>query len=412
MSATFKEIELDKSNIIKGIVGKQKLPKMVNVKQQFLDNSLDNIPLTIRHEIENLHLQDKLKEGMSIAVTAGSRGINNIPLIIKTVCQYLDDMKCKPFIMPAMGSHGGATAEGQLEILEGLGITEASMGFPICSSLDTEVIGHTKEGKPVYFSSDALRADGIVVVGRIKPHTAFQGAYESGLVKMVVVGLGKQRGAESCHSEGFGAMDVNIETYAKIILKKVNIIMGLGIIENAYDRVCEIKALHKDQILTEEPQLLLKAKSLMPKILIDEFDILIVDQIGKNFSGDGADPNISGSFATPYVQGGPRYERYIILDLSEETHGNASGLGMADFSTKRAFLKIDLDASYPNGLTSRVVSGVKIPMILQTDKLAIQAAIFCLTAKHKENPRIVRITNTSHIDIIQISESLIPIVKK
>lgn len=412
MMQSIERVEIDRSGIIKEMVGDQNIPRMVTVRQKFSDAALSNVEDAIIAELESLQLRDSLKPGMSIAVTAGSRGIDQIDVVVKTVCAYLQKIECKPFIIPAMGSHGGATAVGQLQILESLGVTESTMGVPIISSLDTEIIGYTDDGIPVHFSTDALKADGVAVVGRIKPHTAFSGPYESGLVKMMAIGLGKQQGAESCHSEGFGSMAENIKKFASIVLDKVNILLGLGVIENAYDTICEVKAVHGNQIFEQEPALLLKAKSLMPRILIDEFDLLIVDQIGKNFSGDGADPHISGTFATPYVEGGPTFERYVILDLSDETHGNASGLGMADFTTKRALLKVDFDASYPNCLTSRVVSGIKIPMVLNTDMLAIQAALFCLTGPHKNNPRIVRISNTSHIGTIQISESLLPIAEE
>ncbi|MBP7494754.1 MAG: DUF2088 domain-containing protein, partial [Spirochaetales bacterium] len=323
------------------------------------------------------------------------------------IVKQIQKLGGKPFIFPAMGSHGGATAEGQREMLEGYGITEKTMGVPIKSSMETVVIGHTPEGKPVYIDKNAAEADGVVVVGRIKPHTAFRGTWESGLLKMMVIGMGKQKGAESCHDEGFGRMAHNVEVYADVIMSKANILFGVGIVENAFDNTCLIEAILPDHFKKREAELLKIARELMPKILIPKFDILIVDQIGKNFSGDGADPNITGTYCTPYATGGPEFQRYVILDLSDETHGNAIGIGMADFTTKRAFDKTDFDATYPNALTSTVVSGVKMPMVLKSDREAIQAALFCCTGIDKSKPKIVRIKNSSHIDTIMVSEALI-----
>jgi hypothetical protein len=306
-----------------------------------------------------------------------------------------------------MGSHGGATAEGQREVLAGYNVTEKTMGVPIRSSMETVIIGHTPEGNSVYLDKIASQADGIIVVGRIKPHTAFRGTYESGLMKMMVIGMGKQKGAESCHMEGFGRMAHNVETYADIILSNARILLGIGIIENAFDNTCKITAIPKNEIKERERDLLREAKRLMPRILFPKFDILVIDQIGKNFSGDGADPNISATYCTPYASGGPEFQRYVILDLSEETHGNAIGIGMADFATKRVYDKTDFGMTYPNALTCTVVSGVRMPMILRNDRLALQAAIFCCTGIDKTKPRIVRIMNTSHIETLWISEPLV-----
>jgi hypothetical protein len=380
---------------------------MARVKQTFEDNALKDIPGVIAQEFQKPEIAGRIKPGMSIAITSGSRGVAHIAEITKEIVKQIQKLGGKPFIFPAMGSHGGATAEGQREMLEGYGITEKTMGVPIKSSMETVVIGHTPEGKPVYIDKNAAEADGVVVVGRIKPHTAFRGTWESGLLKMMVIGMGKQKGAESCHDEGFGRMAHNIEVYADVIMSKTNILFGVGIVENAFDNTCLIEAILPDHFKKREAELLKIARELMPKILIPKFDILIVDQIGKNFSGDGADPNITGTYCTPYATGGPEFQRYVILDLSDETHGNAIGIGMADFTTKRAFDKTDFDATYPNALTSTVVSGVKMPMVLKSDREAIQAALFCCTGIDKLKPKIVRIKNSSHIDMIMVSEALI-----
>jgi hypothetical protein len=277
--------------------------------------------------------------------------------------------------------------------------------------MDTVIIGSSAEGKPVYIDKYANEADGILPVARIKPHTAFRNKYESGLLKMLVIGMGKQMGAESCHNDGWEKMARNIEAYADLIIAKKNILFGIALVENAFDNTCIIESVPAAQFKEREEQLLVTAKSLMPKIYLPKFDILIIDQIGKNFSGDGADPNVSATFATPYASGGPEFQKYIILDISDESHGSAIGIGMADFSTKRAFDKIDFDATYPNNLTSVVTFNSDVPMILKNDRTALQAAIHCCIDIDRSRPKIVRIKNTSHIEEIMVSEALLEEVK-
>jgi hypothetical protein len=412
MSERLRDSTWDRHGVIGGIIGSTPLPKMARIEQKFVDNGLKDIPGTIAKEFARKEIASTIKPGMSVAITAGSRGVANIAVILKEIVEQVKKLGGKPFIFPAMGSHGGATAEGQLEVLASYGVTEKTMGAPIKSSMETIVIGHTQEGKPVYLDKNASQADGILVVGRVKPHTAFRGKYESGLMKMMVIGMGKQKGAQSCHDEGFGKMAYYVEHFGDVHLANTKILFGIAIIENSFDQTCKIEAVEKAKIKEREPVLLDEAKSLMPKILIPKFDILVIDQIGKNFSGDGADPNVSATYCTPYASGGPEFQRYVILDLSDETHGNGIGLGLADFTTKRAFDKFDFDASYPNGLTSTVVSGVRIPVVLKSDKLALQASVFVCTGIDKKKPKIVRIKNTSHIEEIWISEALMDEARK
>ncbi|MCL2374297.1 MAG: hypothetical protein FWC65_03540, partial [Treponema sp.] len=232
------------------------------------------------------------------------------------------------------------------------------------------------------------------------------------LLKMLAIGMGKQKGAEGCHDEGFGRMAHNVEAYADVILAKTKVLFGIAIVENAFDATCHVESILAAKFKEREADLLVKAKEWLPKIYIPKFDILIVDQIGKNFSGDGADPNITASYCTPYASGGPEWQRYVILDLSAETHGNAIGIGMADFTTKRAFDKMDFDATYPNGFTSTVVSMGRVPVVLKNDEQAMKSAIFVCTNIDKSKPKIVRIKNTSHIEEIIISEALVDEVKK
>ncbi len=396
----------DRHGVIASILHPVPLPRMGIVRQRFPDNGIDDIASAVREQFSRSEIAACIKPGMSIAITVGSRGIANLTEIIREIVGNVRRLGGEPFIVPAMGSHGGATAEGQKEMVEALGASEASVGAPIRATMETEVVGHTDSGTPVHVDKFAAHAHGILVVGRVKPHTAFRGPYESGLMKMLAIGLGKQRGAEICHAQGFGKMAENVPAFGRVILQNTNVLFGVAVLENAFDDTCVIEAVPRNEIEGREPDLLVKARELMPRILFPEFDVLIVDRIGKNFSGDGADPNITGTYCTPYAEGGPRFQRYVILDASEETHGNSLGVGMADFTTKRLFDKTDFDAGYPNALTSRVVKTVKMPMVLTNDRLAIQAAVFTSVDVVPERARIVRIPNTSHVDVIAISEAL------
>lgn len=406
MSKIYRDSQWDKKGVLDEMLSPIALPKMAGVKQVFDDTCIKDIPAAVRKEFDRAEIAETIKPGASIALTAGSRGIANIALITKEIAANVKRLGGKPFVVPAMGSHGGATAEGQREMIESFGITEDYIEAPIRSSMETTYIGDNADGKPVRIDSYAAAADGIIVAGRVKPHTAFRGNYESGLYKMMTIGLGKQKGAEICHAEGFGNMAHNVVAFAEIIMEKAPVLFGLSIIENAYDETVFIEAVQKEEIRKKEPELLNKARALMPKIHFEDIDIMIIDRIGKNFSGDGMDPNITGAFSTPYADGGADAKRYVVLDLSDETHGNAMGAGMADFSTKRLFDKIDFDAAYPNAITCTVVKGAKIPVILRSDKLALQAAIYTSVGINKEHPRIVRIPNSSHIQHIEISEAL------
>lgn len=397
----------DRHGVIAGMLDAVPLPRMAKIQQIFADISVKDIPAAIDNEFSKPEIACRIRPGMNIAIAVGSRGIANLAVIVRSVVRNVKACGGNPFIFPAMGSHGGATAEGQAEVLKSYDITEEHMGAPIRSSMETVIIGHTENSKPVYVDRNAANADGIVLVGRVKPHTAFRGPFESGLTKMAVIGLGKQKGAESCHQDGFGNMAKNIELFGNVILEKAQILFGVAIVENAFDNTGKIEAVPKEKIKTREPELLEEARHLMPRIMLEHFDILVVDQIGKNFSGDGADPNISGTYCTPFASGGPEFQRYVILDMSDESHGNATGMGMADFTTSRLYDKIDFDASYPNALTSTVVSGVRMPLVLKNDRMALQAAVFTAVGIDKLRPKMVRIRNTSHIEQIWVSEALL-----
>lgn len=391
------------------------LPRMFRVRQTFPRPVLkpEEIPGAVRAEMSRELFVNKLKPGMSIAITAGSRGIANVALITRSIVEFCKERGTHPFIVPAMGSHGGATAEGQLEILAGYGITEETMGCEIRSSMETVYLGMSGSGRPVYMDKNASQADGIIISCRLKPHNAFRGNVESGPCKMMAVGLGKQKGAENVHADGMGKIAEHIPSMAKVFLEKAPILFAIPSIENAYDETCKIVAIDTPHMIEEEAEWLKYAFANMPSLLVKEADVLVVDEIGKNYSGTGVDPNIAGTFSTEYAHGGLKVQRTCFLDLSEASHGNALGVGLANCITARLFNKIDMDAMYPNIVTNTVFKSGMIPFVVPTDKEAIQLCIRTTNGVDR-NPgkvRVVRISNTSHIGTVMLSESYYDAVK-
>ncbi|MDI3529293.1 MAG: hypothetical protein PWQ23_1112 [Thermoanaerobacter sp.] len=395
----FKEIEK--------ILSEVKIPKFLKVRQVFSAPVVENINDTVVRELSNEKIKQLLKPGMKVAVAVGSRGITNLAKIVKATIDFLKSQGVEPFIIPAMGSHGGATAEGQKQVLAEFGITEQTMGVPILSSMDVEQIG-VVEGTPVYIDKYALAADGVVLVNRIKPHTAFRGIIESGLIKMSVIGLGKQKGAEACHQLSMKNFDQRLIQFSKIIFEKANILFGVAILENAYHQTAQIQAIPGSEILEREPKLLETAKSLMPKILFNPLDILIVDEIGKDISGDGMDPNVTGRFSTKFAYGELEVERIVVLGLTKETEGNGNGIGAADITTMRVYENINMAKTYINAITAAFPPTVRIPMVMPNDEYAIKCAIKTSYCLNSEQLRIVRIKNTLYLNEIYISEALLP----
>lgn len=388
------------------------LPRMIKVHQKFHAPELEDVGAAVQQAIRDAGVLSRITPGDRVAIAVGSRGVADIPVLTKETVSLVLAAGGKPFIVPAMGSHGGATAEGQIEVLEQLGVTEASVGAPIVASMEVVEVGRLPNGLPIYTDKHAYEADKIIVINRVKPHTAFRGPIESGLMKMITIGLGKQKGAEAAHAYSFKYMAEHVPEMAKVVLAKAPIIFGLASLENAYDRPAKIVAVPAEQLELVEPQLLLEAKALMPKLLFDPIDVLVVDEIGKDISGDGMDPNITGHYATPYATGGPDIARIAVLNLTEKTHGNHNGLGMADITTRKVFDAIDWDKGYANALTSTVISVIKIPMVLETAELAVKAAIKTCNAVDLTQVRLVRIQNTLHLKEIWISESLLPEAEK
>ncbi|GMA99949.1 lactate racemase domain-containing protein [Pelosinus sp. IPA-1] len=400
-------MKIKKGGVVSDLLKDVLIPKMFHAKQIFPRPIITpkEIPGVVFAELSKEKCCDQIRPGMNIAITAGSRGIANVDIITKGIVDFVKSKNAIPFIVPAMGSHGGATAEGQREILAGYNITEDSMGCPIKSCMDTVMLGYSELGKPVYLDKIAYQSDGIIVSCRLKLHNAFRGEYESGPCKMMVVGLGKQHGAESVHSDGMGKIAENLPANAKIILEKAPILLAIPCLENAYDETCKIEAIHKDDIMAREPELLKWAAANMPQLIVGEADVLIVDEIGKNYSGTGVDPNITGTFSTDYATGGVQVQRTCMLDITECSHGNGLGTGLASAITKRLFDKLDPEKMYPNCLTSTVLKSAGIPIVVATDKEAIQLCIRTLNNVNKEKARIIRIPNSLHIGQIMLSEA-------
>ncbi len=383
------------------------LPKMAKVKLHFDDQKIENIDKALDEKLQHQHIVQKIKPGMEIAIAVGSRGMDRLAEITALTVQQLKDMGAKPFIVPSMGSHGGATAEGQREVLAHLGVTEERVKAEIRSSMEVLKLGELPNGLPVYIDKYASLADGIVVINRIKPHTAFRGPVESGIMKMISIGLGKQKGAEACHQLGFKYMAENVPAMAKMMMEKTPILFGVATLENAFDKVSRIEVLAAEEIEVKEPELQALAKKLLPKLFFDQLDVLVIDEIGKNISGDGMDPNITGRYPTPYAHGGPDVNKMVVLDLTPETEGNANGVGTADFTTQRLVDKMNLEFTYANGLTSTVVAPTKIATTLANDKEAIQAAIKTCNILDFSKVKMVRIKNTLEIGEIEVSEALL-----
>ncbi|GAF25321.1 dimethyladenosine transferase [Moorella thermoacetica Y72] len=349
--------------------------------------------------------------GKRIAITAGSRGIDRIPFILGMVVKLLKDAGASPFLVPTMGSHGGASAAGQEEILKSLGITEDTVGAPIISSLDTIQIGTTTSGVPVWVDKNAAEADGIIVVNRIKPHTEFKGDIESGLLKMMAIGLGKYQGARVVHNHALRQGYARVITeVALTILDKLPVLFGVALIENCYDKVAMVEAISREKIYEREKELLQKARSLMMALPFDHIDILVIDEMGKNISGTGMDTNVIGRVMV-YGQKEPETPdiiRIVVLDLTPETHGNATGIGLADFTTKRVIQKLDMHSTVVNCITACTPEKGRLPIALATDREAIEYALQTIGLENPAAARLVHIKNTLHLKVMEVSEALLP----
>jgi hypothetical protein len=376
---------------------------------------VDEIPTRVRAELQGI--LDLVALDERVAITAGSRGIANMPAILRTCGEAIREVGGDPFVMPAMGSHGGATADGQRDLLAGYGITRETVGMPIVSSMDVVQIGCVDD-MPVFMSATALEADHVLLVNRVKPHTDFRGAVESGLAKICAIGLGKQRGAQIIHSHGTRGLAELMPRAARCIIEQTGkIIGGLAIIENPYDRTADLAFVAPDGIGTAvEQELQQRAKGLIGALPFDALDVLIIDEMGKNISGTGMDSNVLGRMFVPGVpeHDRPRITAIVVLDLTEESHGNAVGLGLADFTTERLVSKIDWHATYMNGYTSGTGGLLRgrLPTVVANDRAAIATAIRMCGQPDPSKLRLARIKNTLQAAQLQFSESLLGEAKR
>jgi len=387
------------------------LPNMVHVRQKFDAPTVADVSQAVADQFKRPEVRAKIKPGMTIAVGCGSRGIANIGECVKQVIAELKALGAKPFIFPAMGSHGGATAEGQRDVLAGYGIIESFVGCPIHSQMDVVELGKL-DGMPIYMDKLAAAADGIVLVCRIKPHTNYRAPIESGIVKMMTIGMGKIIGATELHTLGMDTFGEVLPRTAKFVMSKKNLLLGVGMVENAREETAIIEAVPAEQVFEREPVLQAKAKELMARLYFDEIDVLIVEQIGKNISGSGMDPNVTGRNLrfTPW-ENKPLVKKIVVLGLTPETHGNACGIGLADVTTMRLYQEMDAPTSYANVIASAFLDGGAIPMIMNTDEEAIRLAVKTVVRVKPLDTKIVRIRNTLDLIDIQVSEPLMAEVR-
>jgi hypothetical protein len=375
---------------------------MYRIQQLFDSREIKDVGKAIDEEFWLLNLSGRIRPGQRVAVAVGSRGIDRLPEIVAAVVKCLRELGLKPFILPAMGSHGQATAEGQAALLNELGVNETAVGASVISSMEVISLGLIDSGAEVFLSRDAAEADHLVVIGRVKPHTAFRADIESGLCKMLAVGCGKQAGATQMHKFGLGA---SIVPAAKRIAERISILCGLAIVENSQDRTYQVKLAPPDEFVSVDQDGLKISRELLPVIPLDDLDILIIDEMGKNISGTGIDPNIVGFWRRA---GGPRtpdYRTLIVLDVTPQSHGNALGIGIADLTTRRVMDMIDLKATYTNALASGIWSGARMPIALENDRQVIETAIS--RVPDLQRIRMVRIVNTLHLETFWATEPLI-----
>ena len=391
-------------------------PKMIRIRQQFERPRVSDIAVAVRTELEKLDLRRTIRPGQTVALTAGSRGIANIPLILKATASYLKDLGARPYLVPSMGSHGGGTAEGQRQIIESYGITEAFVGVPIRASMEVVSLGETAEGYPVYLDRHASEADHIGVVARIKPHTGFHGPIESGLMKMLMIGLGKHVGALAYHRILLEhPYDQVVRSVGRALRSRASITFGLGLVENAFDETARIDAVAPADFEPREEELLVLARRWLAQLPIREADLLIVDEIGKDISGSGMDTNVVGrkrAFRDQPTTNQPQMRNIFVRGLTEKTHGNATGIGLADFTTTRLIKAMNYRATVINCLTAGYPSGAYLPVHFDTDREVLDAALAIIGTRRPEEARILHIRNTLCLEELEVSEPVLGVKER
>jgi hypothetical protein len=373
-------------------------PALYRIQQRFDAASIDDVAGAVRGAFAHFDPADKIRPGQTVAVGVGSRGTHDLKVLVKTTVECLEAMKLKPYIMPAMGSHGGATGEGQAQVLAELGITADAMGVPIVSHMDTVSLGCVDSGAEVFFAKDAMAADHVVVINRVKPHTAFRAEVESGLCKILAVGCGRQKGASNMHKFDLAK---TIVPAAKMIIEKTPVLCGLAVTENA------VGGTHSPEEFPDvDREFLRLAWKLFPKLPIDDLDVLLVDEMGKNVSGAGMDPNVIGFWRREGGERRPDYRTLIVLDLTPHSHGNAIGIGMADLTTGRVIDNIDWQATYLNALTAGVFRSARMPIPMDNDSAALEAALN--RTPDPDGIRMTRIVNTGSLETFWTTEAVLP----
>jgi Lactate racemase N-terminal domain len=388
------------------------------MEQSFPASRNLNFAALLEHQFTETGLRQQIKPGMTIALGVGSRGITNLKAIVEAALAVLINAGARPFIVPAMGSHGGATAEGQLEMLAGYGVTSESMGVPIESSMEVKKIGTALDGLDVVFSAPALSADGVVVLNRVKPHTDFRGTLGSGIQKMLVIGFGKQVGAGNAHrAAAHLGYEPVLRGFANTILGAAPIFCGIALVEDQHHQTAEIAVIRPENIVREEARLFQKAESLLARLPFADVDLLIIDRMGKDISGSGMDTNVIGRDITGYISSlhpdgpvTPRVSRIFVRDLTPASNGNGIGIGMADFTTARLVKALNLQYTYMNALTSLGLLPAKIPISFESDREGIEAALSSLAAEDRADLRVVRIADTLNVERFQASEACVPAV--
>lgn len=389
------------------------LPQMFRVQQNFKGDHLENVPEAVRNEFSKPEISGKIISGAKVAVAVGSRGIRDLFSVVSTVVEQLKLLGAEPFIVSAMGSHGGGTEEGQREVLAGYDITPEKLGVPVITTVDTVSLGKSKSGKEVWFDRAAYDADLIVPINRIKLHTDFVGPLQSGLCKMMVIGLGNHKGCSSVHEESPECFAEAIEERAEVILEKAPIGFGVAILENAYDKTCHIEAIPAERLIAREKELVLQAKDNMPYIMLPQADVIVCKEIGKDISGAGFDPNILGrsSVLKTFVLHIPKYQKLVLTDVSHASHGNGIGVGLFDVITKKVADQLDLESMYANAIACNCLGDASIPCTVEDEETAIRVALKCCRGIDRNNPKIIRIQNTLHLEYIEVSSALLEDVK-
>lgn len=388
------------------------LPPMAAVRQKFTTTRVDDIAAAVAREFERPEIRSSIGRGARIAVGCGSRGVANYAHITRAVIAQIKDAGGDPFVFPAMGSHGAATAEGQRRVLEDAGITENFVGAPIHASMDTIEAGRMADGTPVHADAIAAAADGIVLINRVKPHTTFRGPIESGITKMLAIGMGKIKGAAQLHTHGMDRFPEVLPEAARVVMARLPFLFGVAAVENAHEDTALIECIPAARLFEREPELLAMAKETMARLYFDDIDVLVIDEMGKEISGTGFDPNVTGRQKRNVAwSGGPRIKKIVVLSLTERTHGNATGVGSADVITMRLYRAIDVGPTYANVITSTYLDGAAIPMIMNTDREAVQLAVKSILRVKPADARIVHIRNTLELQRIRVSAPLLAEVR-